>query len=537
METVYWGCRVQPHGDDIWTQFEIDKPLANASGGEGGIFTLKPHAGETRVAKIYNPKAKSLLKPDAFNSLAHLTSKYAELSQPDALPFVTWPIEVLFTIKHPSSVQHLSTLAGITMRHVTGHNVLRKLTSDAGGRIGNGNGTQNGLANAKAVRIAAIIAHYLNRMHQRGIVFSDLNPNNILVSNDHRQVTFVDADAFQHPFVTAFTKPHFTDGYASPNQANKIAGPRTPDDDNFVLAIHIFQLLLDGGHPFDTGPAFNPTGDLLTNITPNDNIKARRWPYSDVAKYHPPGETPAHFARLHPDLRSMFTRAFQDFAPPTAKEWENTLPRFANSVEDPSAPKPRPPTPSSPQVASVRTSTPQPAFHAPPAPPPAPAQLYAVHPRPTAPLNLRAKPSHVPGKPIHIIALAFIARCLRSLLVLTGRLLGRLALGIAKWLAQGVTDIATAAWTPFKKYGGIEITAGLVLLGSIFWLLDAYERHLIEKRRPHASSSPLFSMPAVPTPPLPEPKTYPPLHTFIPGAKPYPSDPRMERTPPLFPAD
>ncbi|CFX05543.1 protein of unknown function [Candidatus Filomicrobium marinum] len=523
METVYWGCRVQPHGDDIWTQYEIDKPLANASGGEGGIFTLKPHAGETRVAKIYNHKSKSLLKSDAFRSLAILTSRYQELSQPNALPFVAWPIEVLFTIKHPSTVQHLSTLAGITMRHVTGHNVLRKLTSDAGGRIGNGNGTQNGLANAKAVRIAAIIAHYLNRMHQRGIVFCDLNPNNILVSNDYRQITFVDADAFQHPFVTAFTKPHFTDGYASPNQANKIAGPRTPDDDNFVLAIHIFQLLLDGGHPFDTGPAFNPTGDFFANITPNDNIKARRWPYSDVAKFRPPGETPAHYARLHPDLRSMFARAFQDFVPPTAKEWEETLPSFANTVEANSPPKPKASPPPRPQA------------------PPAPAQQYVLHPRPASPVNLQATPSHVPRKPIHIIVLAFIAKCLRSLLIMTGMLLGRLALGLAKWLAQGFADIATAAWTPFKKYGGVEITAGLVLLGSIFWLLDAYERHLIEKRRPHASSPALFSlapaMPAVPTPPLPEPKTYPPLHTFIPSAKPFPSDPRMEPTPPLFPAD
>lgn len=379
MQTQYWGCRVQsPH--DLWTLYHLDQPLANATGGEGGIYSLKPHAGERRVAKIYKSQAKALLNPDAFKSLALLTSKYAEYSS--TLPFVAWPIEVLFTVKHPSSIQHIPTLAGITMRHITGHQVLEKLTSNGNGRLGLGTET--------AVRIAAVIAGQLARLHATGIVFCDLNPKNILVSNNRQTVTFVDADAFQHSIIAdVFTKPHFFPGYASPDQANLKPGMRTPADDNFVLAIHIFQLLLDGGHPFDTGPAYNPTGDPFANITPNDNVKARRWPYSNIPLYRPPGETPKHYARLHPDLRAMFERAFLHFAPPAAAEWATLLPKFRNSVEaSPPAP-PQRPIPRKPLIPHRDPS--QPPLTAHPSPKPKQALPKPFLPSPGQALsNLRA---------------------------------------------------------------------------------------------------------------------------------------------------
>lgn len=454
MQTHYWGCLVQPHDHDVWTKYEIDNPLANAQGGEGGIFTLKQHAGERRVAKLYNSASKALLKPDAFHSLALLTSKYADLSRPNALPFVAWPIEVLFTVKHPSSIQHLPTLAGIIMRHVSGHGVLERLTTNGNGRFG--------LGTEKAVRIAATIAHYLHRMHEHRIVFCDLNPKNILVSNDHTNVTFVDADAFQHAFGTAFTKPHFFPGYASPAHIDGKPGPRTPADDNFVLAIHIFQLLLDGGHPFDTGPAYNPTGDPFASITPHDNIKARRWPYSNVALYQPPGETPNHYARLHPDLRAMFTRAFHHFAPPTAAEWEAVLPRFASSVEGASPPpgKKAVAAPLTPQAAKPAANPPRQVFNytppAKPAPSP-PAPAYTPPPQ-TPPL----KPK------------------------LTAR---RIALASARWALQKlwllIVIIARHLWAATRHgiarshaQDGTPVLAGLALIGFIFLGLDVWNARL-----------------------------------------------------------
>jgi serine/threonine protein kinase len=335
VQSHYFGCRINPPNPDVWTRLEIANPLANGTGGEGGIFTLKNSGAPERVAKIYNQASKGLLNPEALKALAYLTSMYSQFSAPNSMPFVAWPLEVLFVNEKPLPGTHLSALAGITMRRITGHATLEKLTSNGSGRVGLGNET--------AVRLATTLAGHLKRMHRNEVIFCDFNPRNVLVSHDKKSLVFVDADAFQHKCGTVFTKPHFSPGYASPDQLALKPGPRCAADDNFVLAIHIFQLLTDGGHPFTTGPKYEPPGaPMFGSVTEDDNIKARRWPYSDVRKYHPPGETPQLYARLHPDLKAMFVRAFQNFAPPTAEEWENLLPRFAANVEDPALPRQTP---------------------------------------------------------------------------------------------------------------------------------------------------------------------------------------------------
>lgn len=472
MQTHYWGCRVQsPH--DVWTRYEIDKPLANAEGGEGGIFALKPHAGETRVAKLYKPDSKALLTPHAFESLAHLTNaadKYTE-----TLPFVAWPLEVLFTIKHPSAIEHLQALAGITMRHVSGHKTLERITTYGQGRFG--------IGTESAVRIAALIANYLGRLHKNGIVFCDFNAKNILVSNDNTRVTFVDADAFQHSIIdNVFTKPHYAEGYASPDHVNAKPGPRQPEDDNFVLAIHIFQLLLDGGHPFDTGPAYNPTGDPFAQLKPHDNIKASRWPYSDVATYFPPGVTPKHYARLHPELRAMFERAFQHLAPPRPEEWEALLPKFRTSVEAPHPPAPHKPAPTRPAAPAAATARPRENIPKPPVPP----AIYSYHtaaglpgPAPT-PAPTPAPPNPPTAKSIARAIAWWLAKNLWGLLS-----------AITLWSLKQLGTAAVSAGRSFRKSRGPEFVAAMIFFAAIFWVFKAFEaQHAAKTQSANAKPNP-----------------------------------------------
>lgn len=511
MQSRYWGCLVQPQHHDVWTEYEIEKPLANAEGGEGGIFTLKPHAGERRVAKLYNPASKSLLNPEAFRSLAVLTSKYADYSQ--SLPFVAWPIEVLFTVKHPSSIQHLPTLAGITMRHISGHAVLEKITTNGNGRFG--------IGTEKAVRIAAVIANYLTRLHNTGIIFCDFNPKNILVSNDHSNVTFVDADAFQHSIITnVFTKPHYFPGYASPNHIDGKPGPRHSSDDDFVLAIHIFQLLLDGGHPFDTGPAYNPTGDPFATITPHDNIKARRWPYSDIAKYHPPGETPKHYAKLHPELRAMFERAFQKHNPPTAAEWEAVLPKYRNNVEGTAPP---PIKPAAQPAPAPKPAAPQPARQKPPVAtpyaPPQPAHYayhHALNIPPPAP-----QPAPSPPPTLKDTAKA-IAKAIAWWLAIN---LWRLFKMLLLWLLKQGRVLAIASAKGFRKHGGVEATVGVFVLVGIFWYFRTYDAQLAAKQ----TQSALAAQPPAPT------RADRPFKTTIEAARPPAALPPQKKSAPRKP--
>jgi hypothetical protein len=462
MQTHYWGCRVQsPH--DVWTQYELGKPLANAEGGEGGIFALNTRGGEPRVAKLYNPKSKALLTPHAFESLAHLTN--AADTYAETLPFVAWPLEVLFTIQHPAPIQHLHALAGITMRQVSGHKTLERITTYGKGRFGIG--TEN------ALRIASLIANYLGRLHKNGIVFCDFNPKNVLVSNDHTRVTFVDADAFQHSIIdNVFTKPHYAEGYASLQHVSGKPGPRQPEDDNFVLAIHIFQLLTDGGHPFDTGPAYNPTGDPFSEIKPHDNIKARRWPYSDVAKYFPPGETPKHYARLHPELRAMFERAFQHSAPPLPEEWEALLPKFRTSVEtESSRPQPHKPA-ASQQPTPLQTAKPAPTA----------ASTYRRTRQPTArhtsstPANYSyhtaaGLPGPAPEPPRPPTAKSIAKAAAWWLAKTLWRILATLTL----WTLKQLRAIAVDGAETFRKSRGAEFVAAILFFAAIFWAYTLFE--------------------------------------------------------------
>jgi len=494
MQTRYWGCRVQsPH--DLWTEYETDTPLANATGGEGGIFTLKPHTGEKRVAKLYNSASKALLSQEAFTSLAILTSKYADLSHKDVLPFVAWPIEVLFTVKHPTNIQHLQTLAGITMRHISGHGVLEKLTTNGNGRFG--------IGTEKAVRIAAVIANYLHRMHRLGIIFCDFNPKNILVSNDHSNVTFVDADAFQHSIVkNVFTKPHYFPGYASPNHIEAKPGARHPADDNFVLAIHIFQLLLDGGHPFDTGPAYNPSGDPFATITPHDNIKARRWPYTNISLYQPPGETPKHYAKLHPELRSMFERAFVRFDPPTAAEWESVLPKFRTNVEGNGTPPPRPPTQ---LLAKQNTPTAQPRSANPIA---KPANQHTPYTGNTAAAAVAPTPQFIPPRPqTPTLTPKILAKALLKWAFIS---LWRLLKANARWLSNKIQSLSVVAAKAFKKTRAIELVSGAIFITIMVWFFNQFDPHATAARS--IPQEPLITARTVTTtvepplsPPVPQP--------------------------------
>lgn len=400
MQSHYFGCRINPAMPDVWTRFEIDAPIANAEGGEAGIFNVKGAGPVRRVAKVYNTAAKATLDPDAFEALAFLTSKYTEFSQ--AMPFVAWPLEVLFTEERPLPINHLDALAGITMKRIDGVTTLEKLTTNGTGRVG--------LGNEAAVRIAATISGQLRKLHQHGIVFCDFNPRNVLVTTNKASVSFVDADAFQHGFGhRIFTKPHFTPGYASIDHLQNKPGARTPADDNFVLAIHVFQLLTDGGHPFKTGPKFEPPGGapLFGEVSPDDNILAHRWPYSNIAVYHPPGQTPRHYARLHPELKAMFTRAFEHFQPPTAEEWENLLPRFRDSADDP----------------ATRVQAPNPNAVSPPprpASPPAPKRVAYSVPPPTVIVPALAPPKR---RSAFITTLSVIGAILQFILLVLGTLL------------------------------------------------------------------------------------------------------------------
>jgi hypothetical protein len=97
---------------------------------------------------------------------------------------------------------------------------------------------------------------------------------------------------------------------------------RTANHDAFGLAVLIFQLLMQGFHPF-TGRAKPGTPDVEQSHV--YCIQQQIFPYLDNQPYEPPKVAPS-FHALPPMLQLLFTRAFTQINNrPTPKEWAQVI--------------------------------------------------------------------------------------------------------------------------------------------------------------------------------------------------------------------
>src|SRR5262249_29055901 len=100
---------------------------------------------------------------------------------------------------------------------------------------------------------------------------------------------------------------------------------RRPEHDLFGLAVLIFQLLMEGTHPF--AGTFQGRGEP----PPLAECIAKGWfPYGSQSVPFAPPDTAPPFAVLHPTLQNLFVRCFADGhtnpqARPDVLAWRSTL--------------------------------------------------------------------------------------------------------------------------------------------------------------------------------------------------------------------
>jgi hypothetical protein len=126
------------------------------------------------------------------------------------------------------------------------------------------------------LRTARNLAAAVRALHERGYVIGDLNESNILVNN-MALVTLVDTDSFQVPHSRRVHRcPVGKPEYTPPElQGTRFADfDRGPEHDAFALAIMVFQLLMQGIHPF----AGRFTGQGEPSAL-SERIAAGHWPY------------------------------------------------------------------------------------------------------------------------------------------------------------------------------------------------------------------------------------------------------------------
>ena len=301
----------------------LDVTSTVGQGGEARIYAVPQN--EALVAKIYH-------KP----TVAYAHKLVAMLANPPENPTVgqghisiAWPIDLLQTMGGGSaSAEQLSKsdrVVGFLMPRVKGMHSLLDFYNPKTRR------QKCPFFNYTYLhRTARNLAAAVGALHARGYCIGDVNESNILVS-DTALVTLVDTDSFQVPepnngnvYRCPVGKPEFTPPELQGKSFHSM--DRTSEHDLFGLAVLIFQLLMEGTHPFSG--VFQGTGDPPPYET---RIAAGHFSYS-VGRRVPYISTPIAppFELLHPALRELFVRCFEEGHKnpqirPSAQMWQSAL--------------------------------------------------------------------------------------------------------------------------------------------------------------------------------------------------------------------
>ena len=287
----------------------VESGAALGAGGEARIFAVLP--GRELVAKIYH-------HPETVQA----NKLHAMLVNPPDDPMaetghisIAWPLDLLQNADPPRFVGYLMPRVSGMRPIFTYYNpaVRRRLSP---------------LFHTLYLhRAARNLAAAVRALHSRGYVIGDVNESNILVS-DTALVTLVDTDSFQvrdngRVYRCPVGKPEYTPPEMQGRSFSE--SDRQPEHDLFGLAVLIFQLLMEGTHPF--AGLYQGAGDPPPY---EERIVVGHFPYGTRRSPYRPMPNAPPLDILHPTLRQLFLRCFEDghllpSARPDAQTWQTAL--------------------------------------------------------------------------------------------------------------------------------------------------------------------------------------------------------------------
>jgi DNA-binding helix-hairpin-helix protein with protein kinase domain len=284
-------------------------------GGEGSVFEVP--ALPKQVAKLYHqvPDAKKQAK------LRFMAASVDDM----LLSYVAWPQATLHSIRG-------GPVTGFLMPKVTGRDPIHAVYSPAHRRQERPKAAWDFL-----LYVARNTAAAFEVLHSHGHVLGDVNQGNVLVGNDSK-VVLIDSDSFQ---VNAQGSLHLCEVGVAHFTPPELQGrpsfqglTRTPNHDNFGLALLVFHLLLGGRHPYSGVPMRKGVGDAL-----EADIMALRYAYAhdNAARGIGPPPKSIPLAMLPTSLEAMFHAAFTERgaagARPTSAQWVAALDKVRQALK------------------------------------------------------------------------------------------------------------------------------------------------------------------------------------------------------------
>ena len=245
-----------------------------AGGGEGTVYrTDRPGM----VCKVYHP---ACLTQARRAKLLLMTSRDVQIDG------VCWPHEVVSNSR--------GEFVGFTMPSASGEMLRTSVFAKALLAKHFPQWTR-----IELTELAITMLRTIRELHYIGVLVGDVNPQNILVTDQHH-ICIVDVDSMQ---VEGFPCTVGTETFTPPE---RLGIPytdflRTHEDELFAVATLLFQTLFPGKAPY----AAQGGGDV------KENMKAMRFAYGKEADGRPPvGAWQFIWSHLNPRLKEAFTGVF-----------------------------------------------------------------------------------------------------------------------------------------------------------------------------------------------------------------------------------
>lgn len=288
-------------------------------GGEGSIY----ETDTGQAAKILN---KSFCTSDRERKMIYQTKKNPHIEE------LCWPEDVLYDTSHQ--------FAGILMPCVRNYKEMSISVLKLGDEtVQKDYPKWNRLS---LIKICAHICEIFIWMNKQNILMGDVNPRNILVNMDKADgsdIRFVDCDSYQ---VGEFLCPVGTVIFTNPEMYNRVNEntidystiPRIQKDENFSLAVLVFNILMLNQIPFAVKGG-SDLKELMRNhefAYSNPDYK----PGENVSNDNSPPDGPFEliWQNMIPDLRRLLYSVFKEGKDVSASELKSALSKYSKSVSN-----------------------------------------------------------------------------------------------------------------------------------------------------------------------------------------------------------
>lgn len=291
-------------------------------GGEGSVFQVAKN--NALVVKLYNQISKNPNESNAAH-IARVHRVRATQEQKILTMIANPPYDAMREMGHVSMAWPIAAIyehkqfVGFSMPKVEGFTVYEVLQPNQ--RLSK----HPQLNHQHIYRIARNIATVIAALHRKGYVIGDINFKNIMCQYN-TLVTLIDCDSIQvrdgqnRTYLCPVGMPDYTPTELQMQNLQEVE--RTADHDGFGIAVLMFQLLMQGFHPFQ---CVSKTPNVEIEQIHVYCIKHGIFPYVDQTKFRPAPIAPA-FSILPGTLRHQFGLAFSKPGfRPSAASWVEVI--------------------------------------------------------------------------------------------------------------------------------------------------------------------------------------------------------------------